>query len=103
VREQKGIDKEEKKAGEIMCEKCLKPIKIGERYSFIGTYDRKEENSNDKIVSEYYYHLNCWTEYLKEQVNAKVVEMSNQFSTMLGKSPIFQNLKNMMGGISNEN
>lgn len=102
VIKKKGIDKEEKKE-EFVCERCLKPIKVGERYSYIGTYDRAKENSNDKIVSEYYYHISCWTEYLKEEVNAKVVEISNQFSKMLGKSPLFQNLKGMLGGIGNEN
>ena len=104
VRKQKGIDKKGKKEEEeFVCEKCLKPIKVGERYSFIGTYDKAKENSDDKIISEYYWHLRCWTEYLKEEVNAKVVEMSNQFSKMLGKSPLFLNLKGMLGGMSNEN
>jgi hypothetical protein len=80
---------------DFVCAKCLKTIGANQRFVLIGTYEFKEkdkENLNVGLVSEYFYHIQCWVDYFNGKVTERLINSQSQVMEMLKSNPMFNSL-----------
>ena len=86
---------DKKLINDFVCAKCLKEIKLGERFVLLGTYDFKDKDDellDVGFISEYFYHMQCWVDYFNQKVIERLTNSKTQAMEMFRNNPMFNNL-----------
>ena len=75
---------------EEICSFCGKPIKSGDRFVFVGTYD-KLKFDEATVVEEKFYHIQCWKKYfqskLMEGMKGAMNKAGGMLNNLIGRIP----------------
>jgi hypothetical protein len=91
------------------CEYCKQEIKEKEKYTLVGTYQKKSEEDMD-IIEEKYFHLKCWKLYFNKCVSDKLETIKEKVMGSDGIKNIVESgqkmikkiTEQMQGAIDNE-
>ena len=86
----------EKNKKEICCF-CNKPIKSGDRFVLVGTYD-KLDHERRLTVEEKIYHIQCWKKFFQSKI-AEAMKNSMQSAAGMVNDMVQRMKDNGSGGI----